>query len=290
MYSDLVDQSTYLQQGLSLVGETYDAAERQAYERASTVTDTERASYNTYRLAVRSAEASVREALGAYHTARAEREAASTLAMGTVAVREAERLQAEAVVAGESVVSDATLAELQAELRALDTMLGESIVKAPYTGTIVEVYKKSGDYVQPGTPILRMHAASGYEVEAIVAPRYTAGLIPGAEVVFSGGTKGTLDRISPEVDTLKGGVTIFIIMDSLDATVVSGTRIRGELQLATSEDTPVFRVPHEFVSFSFYGPTLYSDDATIPVEIVRDTASGLYVRGEMLRDGMTITH
>jgi len=277
-----------LRAGLTKVALAYAEAERPAYERTSNLTDDERASYNSYRNAVRAAEGAVVSARSTMVSARTGYDAARAGAQETVLVRSEEQVQAEALRADESAVSVATLASMRAELRALDSALGEAVIRAPYSGVVTAVYVDPGAYVQQGTPVVRMQSTSGLEVEAVVPARYVAGLVPGASVVLVDGTHGVLNRVAPQVDEHTGGVRIFVVIDGAAQDLVAGERVRGELALMSQGVRPVYAVPHTYVHFDFSGPVVRTADGEVPVSVVRDTADYIYVTGEKLSEGVLI--
>lgn len=286
----LLDLSQRLLDGLSTLARAYESAERKAYERTSALSEGERAQYNTYRNAVRTAQASVEGAQGMLRTALEAHELAVATAGGTRTVRDAELEQAKVVQAGEMRVSGATLANLYAELRALDASLGEAVVKAPYTGTIVETFVDPGTYVAPGTPLVRIQSATGLEVRATIPGRYLSRMTIGASATFRDGGAGVLDRISPHVDERTGGVTAYIVLNAVEAPYTTGSHIRGELELVVDKDEDgVYGIPHRYLSFDWSGPVVRTEtNMTLPVTIVRDMGQVVYVTGRDLVDGLAL--
>ncbi len=276
--------------GLATLARAFEMAERVAYERTSDLSEEDRVRYNEYRAAVRTAQASIEESQGIVRAALEGHVSAGVVAHGTSALRGAELAQTEAVQAGEARVSGATLASLYAELRALDTSLGEAVVRAPYGGTITEIHAAIGAYVAPGTPLLRLESAGGFEVQATIPERYAHRLVVGAPVTFQDGSKGVLDRIAPRVDEKTGGVTAFIVVHDAVTTYTTGSRIRGDLELPVgSKEGDVFAVPHRFLFFEWDGPVVRTHaGSSTPVTIVRDTATHAYISGHGLMDGSAL--
>ncbi|MBP9760445.1 MAG: HlyD family efflux transporter periplasmic adaptor subunit [Candidatus Pacebacteria bacterium] len=273
--------------GLDTLARAFDTAEREAYQRNAVASNEEVTAYNTYRTSVRTAQAEVRTAQGHYTTAHEALISARVSNTEHVAVQTAELARVHAQTSGEATVSTATLHDLEAQLRALDTSLGEAVVYAPYNGMVTDVLVDAGTYVMPGTPVVRMHSDSGYEVEIVIAPAYLSHVSQGTVGVFAGGIQGVVDRVSPQIAEGTGGASVFVVLDDTSTTFVPGMRVRGELMLASGDDAPVFMVPHSYMAFDFDGPVVRTKDATtLPVKVVRDTKEWMYVTGEGLQEGM----
>ncbi len=286
----LVSLAERLLTGLATLARAYESAERNAYERKSVLNEEELARYNEYRLAVRTAQATVETAQGAVRSALEAHNLSIVTTNGVGTVRSAELEKAEVVQAGEVRVTDATLASLYAELRSLDASLGEAVVRAPYTGRIVETYADAGAYVSPGTPLVRIQSASGFEVRTTIPERYVHRVKVGASATFRDGGTGVLDRIAPNVDELEGGALAFIVLNDTVESRTAGSRVRGEVELAIDEkEYAVFGIPHRYLSFDWSGPTVCTEAGTcVPVVVVRDTEEAVYVTGKDLADGLVL--
>jgi multidrug efflux pump subunit AcrA (membrane-fusion protein) len=276
-------------EGVDMTAGAYDVAEKVVYERGSATSEADRLQYNTYRASMRSTQSQVKSARGALMQAYEQYRLAQLTATETMNVRSVEVLRAEQVQSGEVGVSDSTLQELYAQLRTLETSLGEAVVRAPYAGVVTEVLVSEGTYVTQGTPLVRMHTLGGYEVEIIIAPQYIRAGLVGAEARFADGTLGVVDRIAPQVKEGVGGVAVFVVLESAHTAHVSGMRIRGELMIPVDGETnPVFMIPHNRVSFEWSGPVVRTKEGVFEFSIVRDTDKWMYGTSNGLEEGMEL--
>lgn len=70
----------------------------------------------------------------------------------------------------------------QAALRQASGLQQETTLLAPFSGSVEAVLVEPGEFVAPGQPVLRLAAASGYEVEVRVPANLLAGLAAGDSI------------------------------------------------------------------------------------------------------------
>jgi membrane fusion protein, multidrug efflux system len=93
----------------------------------------------------------------------------------------------------------------QAQQQNAQKLVGDSVIRAPFTGIIGERYVNVGQYVQSSTRIVSLYAPDPLRLELTVPEANVGGLKPGQNVAFtvsSHGEKpfnGTLKFISPNV-------------------------------------------------------------------------------------------
>lgn len=68
----------------------------------------------------------------------------------------------------------------QAAVREAEVMLGYATLRAPFDGVVARKLAHAGDLASPGTPLLELEAAAGFQVEAAVPDTLAAALAPGA--------------------------------------------------------------------------------------------------------------
>lgn len=97
-------------------------------------------------------------------------------------------------VQSEVQVARAQLAEAQARLESGNARLAEaenqlshSVVRAPFSGVVLDVQTIPGAFIQAGTPVITILDTASFEVEASIPSRYVTGLRPGQQV------RGTLE-------------------------------------------------------------------------------------------------
>jgi len=87
-------------------------------------------------------------------------------------------------------VARAQLAEAQARLESSRALLAEaeyqlarSVIRAPFSGVVLEVLTIPGAYIQAGTPVVSLLDTDAFEVEASIPARFVADLQPGQKVL-----------------------------------------------------------------------------------------------------------
>jgi len=138
----------------------------------------------------------------------------------TVEKLELERQQAEQDIALEKF--ELRLKENALEAAELDLEL--HAVRAPFAGVVALIRGRPGEWVQPGTPVLRLVAVDKLRAEGFANANQVSGNLLGAAVEFtlhvderpsgSPQVKGALRYISPEVDPVTGQVRIWAEIDN----------------------------------------------------------------------------
>ena len=86
-------------------------------------------------------------------------------------------------------VARAQLAEAQARLESSNARLAEaeyqlerSLLRAPFSGVVIDVQTIPGAFIQAGTPVVTILDTEAFEVEASIPARFVADLQPGQQV------------------------------------------------------------------------------------------------------------
>ena len=125
-------------------------------------------------------------------------------------------------------VAEARVSQERARVRQLEAALGQSEVRAPFAGRVAERFVDQGAVVGPGTALVRLISAGDLMVRAAVPPEEARALVVGDPVTAQprdagAAVRGTVQRISPEVDAASQMVLIEIRLDA-------GTGGQGTLQ------------------------------------------------------------
>ncbi len=100
----------------------------------------------------------------------------------------------------------AAIANASATLEQAERMSQESILRAPFAGSIEAVLLESGEFAQAGQVVIRMSADDSLEVEAQVPAHLLAGLSPGdAVAVWSSLTGMQMEGIITEIAQTSSG-------------------------------------------------------------------------------------
>jgi macrolide-specific efflux system membrane fusion protein len=107
-------------------------------------------------------------------------------------------------------------------------------IVAPFDGTVVQVFVRLGEWVEPGEKAVRLVNASRLRAEGFLPAEAADAVAPGAavqltvdlprlrEVAFD----GTIAFVSPEVDPITGQVRLFADIDNRDGRLRPGQPVR----------------------------------------------------------------
>lgn len=129
------------------------------------------------RAGILATEASV--ALAQQALARAERLKGSTAFQQAVFEDRIQELQQ---ARGRQAVAKAAVEAAQARIARVDYDIENAIIRAPFSGIVVERMAQPGQYVSLGQPVAKLLDVDGLEVEADVPVELIQGLSPGTEV------------------------------------------------------------------------------------------------------------
>ena len=115
------------------------------------------------------------------------------------------------------------------ELAAAKLALEKHRLQAPFSGTIVLVRGRVGEWVEKGDPVLRLVAVKKLRAEGFLSVEHATADLVGRKVTFStenGGkplqTTGELRFVSPEMDPVTRQVRVWAELDNSAGTLRSG--------------------------------------------------------------------
>jgi len=118
----------------------------------------------------------------------------------------------------------------RARVRMTQIAVGESEIRAPFSGTVAERFLDPGATVGAGTPIVRLVSEGGLMVRFAVPPAEAKSLRLDAPIVASaadlGDLRGTIERISPEIDPASRMIFVEAWLDSASSSVQPGAVVR----------------------------------------------------------------
>ncbi|MEM9583393.1 MAG: efflux RND transporter periplasmic adaptor subunit [Pseudomonadota bacterium] len=142
-------------------------------------------------IVVTQSEAELEEAAAQIETAQARLEKAQTVFERTEALKGSSSFsqgrfddaRADVLEARSGVVAaEARKTISQTRLDESRYRLTRSIIRAPFSGVVIEVQTIPGAFIQAGTPVLRMIDTESFEIEASIPARYVEGLEEGQSV------------------------------------------------------------------------------------------------------------
>ena len=151
---------------------------------------------------------------------------------------------------GELAEAIAQIGAAEARMARVDYDLENSIIRAPFTGVVVERMAQPGQYVNIGQPIAKLLDVARLEIEADVPVELVQGLAPGTEVglqLSSGASASARVRVLLPVETVSTRtrpVRFDIDLSDLDPLLVAvGKSIT--LQVPVSAPRDILTVPKD---------------------------------------------
>jgi RND family efflux transporter MFP subunit len=181
-----------------------------------------------------SAASSVRSAENQLAVARRETERTEQLVeAGALAARELD-------IARNTVASaEAGLADARSRLASAERALGDTVIRAPFTGIVASRTVHTGDIVTPGTELFRIIDPSSMRLEASVPSEDLSVLRVGATVEFTvrgydRPFSGRIERIAPQADPTTRQVPIYVSIPNVGGRLVAGLFAEGRVLSASA--------------------------------------------------------
>jgi RND family efflux transporter MFP subunit len=145
----------------------------------------------------------------------------------------------------------AQLAVQQEQVRAAERALGGAAVEAPFDGIIATRSVEASNVVAPGSPLLSIVDLRRMEMRAAAPVAAGAALRPGQAVelrvdgIAGRSFEGIVDRIAPVAEEGTRTLTVFVLVDNAEGTLLGGMFATGEIVTAEARDA--LAVPREAV-------------------------------------------
>jgi RND family efflux transporter MFP subunit len=117
----------------------------------------------------------------------------------------------------------------QTELEAAQVLLEKHRIRAPFAGTVVLVRGRVGEWVEIGSPVLRLVAVNKLRAEGFLAVEQASADLVGKQVTFTSTigdkrmqTTGELRFVSPEMDPVTRQVRVWAALDNSDGALRPG--------------------------------------------------------------------
>lgn len=133
-------------------------------------------------------------------------------------------------------LSRAELAMTEAELRKIDAILDKCVVRAPFSGSVIEKSAQEYQFVGVGEPLLDIMNPDSLEIEAVLPSTALAWIEKGQAIEMDIDETGALvaaqvDRIVREVDPVSQTIRIFGSIDSAGVNLLPG--MSGQLRFSS---------------------------------------------------------
>jgi membrane fusion protein (multidrug efflux system) len=175
-------------------------------------------------------------------TASSLRSAENQLAVARRETERTERLvEAGALAARELDVArntvssaEAAVADARSRLAGAERALGDTVIRAPFTGIVASRTVHAGDIVTPGTELFKIIDPSSMRLEASVPAEDLSMLRAGATVDFTvrgydRSFSGRIERIAPQADPKTRQVPIYVAVPNEGGRLVAGLFAEGRV-------------------------------------------------------------
>lgn len=151
---------------------------------------------------------------------------------------EVQKGEAEFAVADASVIEAQDTQKLaRAKLRSAERAAEEHIIRAPFSGRILEEFRHEGESVKANEPVIRLGNLDVVRVWAYIPIEYAFRVTPGTEIVIQPRLGGTRAGKHPIEQKQFRGVISFVD-DSIQAVAETAVRVYADLDNPTHELKP----------------------------------------------------
>lgn len=175
---------------------------------------------------------------------------------------------------------------LQSRLNTSYSQLAQSIVKAPFSGSVDQVPARTGEIIQPGTPLIHIVNQDNMYIDASVSERYSAALKVGDPVtvsfpIFNKSLSSEITAISEVINEENRTFNIEVRLPKTDFSLKPNQVVILEMIDYRNPSTIV--VPTEVILTDAQGKYLYTAESSNGTT----RAHKAYVTAGMSQDGMT---
>lgn len=133
----------------------------------------------------------------------------------------------EATGKNEVAVSRANVGKADAEAKAIAAQMTDCVVRAPFSGKVVEQFARRNDIAASGQPLMKIQSGRAVEIDLIVPSRWLTWIGPGAEFAFkideTGNTvRGRIQRLGAAVDPVSKTIKVTGVMTSSEGLILAG--------------------------------------------------------------------
>jgi RND family efflux transporter MFP subunit len=181
-----------------------------------------------------SAASAVRSAENQLAVARRETERTERLVeAGALAARELD------VARNTVTTAEAAVADARSRLASAERSLGDTTIRAPFSGIVATRSVHTGDIVVPGAEMFRIIDPSSMRLEASVPSEDLSVLRVGATVDFTvrgydRSFSGRIERIAPQADSTTRQVPIYVAIPNVNGKLVAGLFAEGRVVSQTA--------------------------------------------------------
>ena len=154
----------------------------------------------------------------------------------------------------------ARLKQADAQISQSKAALDETVLRAPFDGSVMERMAEPGQIVGPATPVFELAADDGLDAVFAVPDTFLAHPIEGTEVELRMLDQpdlmmtGTVREVSPMLDPRNGSITVRVSVNNPDPSVRLGAPVAGAIGYSAGA---AFALPWTVLTATAEGPAVW---------------------------------
>lgn len=122
-------------------------------------------------------------------------------------------------------------------------------IKAPFSGVVINKFVDAGDMANPGMPLIAVETPGSFEVTAMVPETEISNIESGSEVkihikAIDKSCTGKVTEISPSAKNTGGQYLVKVVLDKVDAPVLSGMFATVQFPVKNKVKTDMVLIPN----------------------------------------------
>ncbi len=238
-------------------------------------TDTGYTSYISNRASVLETQANLREIMGNARSLATSNQSSILNSKTNYQITDISSKTADDILKNQNNIYNQTKELTNAQIALISEERNLGIMKAPFNGTVKDVFVDYGEFVMPGTPILSIVGAGVQEMQVTVPKTILPLLTVGDAFVVNGEIVGRVNRFAPVLSD--GTVSVYITLEN--NSYINGNSLSGkvEFSIATKD---MASIPRNYVHFDTNGAYVVTEDnSKVKVSIIYDSGDTLLVEG-----------
>lgn len=172
--------------------------------------------------------------------------------------------------------AEANLAAAESALQSALASLAKTQIRAPFSGSVVALEVKAGEYVAPGANLVSLvNTNRTKQVSLFLSSRNAARVRPGQSAVIEGQIAGTVSKVAEGVNSTNGQVEVIVAFNEPAPELLNGEFVQVDISAPTTAQAGSERLvlPLEAVKAKTTGQVVYVIEAGRAIETVVETGS-----------------
>jgi RND family efflux transporter MFP subunit len=179
----------------------------------------------------------------------------------------------------------ARLKQADAQIRQSKAALDETVLRAPFDGSVIERMAEPGQIVGPATPVFELAADDGVDAVFAVPDTFLSRPIEGTEVELRMLDQpdlmmtGTVREVSPMLDPRNGSITVRVSVNNPDPSVRLGAPVAGAIGYSAGA---AFALPWTVLTATAEGPAVWVVNRSDMTAHLRQVTISRHLTGRVL--------